>query len=63
MWHLNWAKLIGLSGHIKLTKEQEALCDRLDIARDGRQCSVESIRNKRVWEDVLVPGFAKEDKK
>lgn len=57
MWHLNFAKLVGVSGHIKLNKEQQAMLDRLEIPRDGRHaCDLESIRGKKIW-DVLVDAF------
>ncbi|GAA5988230.1 hypothetical protein JCM10908_002123 [Rhodotorula pacifica] len=62
MWHLNFAKLIGISGHVELPKETMALLDRLEISRDGkRPCELSSIQNQRVWE-VLAKSLD-EDKK
>ncbi|GAA6034583.1 hypothetical protein JCM8097_005408 [Rhodosporidiobolus ruineniae] len=62
MWHLLWARLIGISGHIELSDEQKALVDRLGIKRDGKGAhNVESLSGRKVWE-VLTEGFAKEDR-
>lgn len=63
MWHLIFAKLVGISGHIKLSEETTALLDRLAIPRDGkRECDLSGIQDQRVWE-VLVKGFDERKKR
>ncbi|GAA5875124.1 hypothetical protein JCM3774_001643 [Rhodotorula dairenensis] len=63
MWHLIFAKLVGVSGHINLPDETTALLDRLEVPRDGkRECDLSSIQNQRVWE-VLVKGFDERKKR
>lgn len=57
MWHVNFAKLIGISGHVELRDEQKGLLDRLEVPRHGRRaCDLASIKDRKVW-DVLVEAF------
>ncbi|GAA5907006.1 hypothetical protein JCM6882_000029 [Rhodosporidiobolus microsporus] len=62
MWHVLFSHLLGISSHIDLDKEQEALLDRLEIKRGaGGSMDLKKLSGKKVWE-VLVKGFAPEDK-
>ncbi|GAA5824544.1 hypothetical protein JCM11251_000467 [Rhodosporidiobolus azoricus] len=62
MWHVLFSHLIGISDHIQLSEEESDLLTRLGIKRGpGSTRDLEGIRNKKVWE-VLVQGFAPEDK-
>ncbi|KWU42314.1 UDP-Glycosyltransferase/glycogen phosphorylase [Rhodotorula sp. JG-1b] len=63
MWHLVFAKLVGISGHIELPDETKAILDRLEISRDGKlACDLSSIQDQRIWE-VLVKGFDEQKKR
>lgn len=63
MWHLVFAKLVGISGHTELPDETKAILDRLEISRDGKlACDLSSIQNQRIWE-VLVKGFDEHKKR
>ncbi|GAA5936386.1 hypothetical protein JCM10213_000304 [Rhodosporidiobolus nylandii] len=62
MWHLLWSRLMGISPHVHLSNEQEALLDRLGVSTDGEHAgSLEGIKGRKVWE-VLVEGMAAEQK-
>lgn len=63
MWHVVFARLLGITGHVDLSESQRALCGRLGIDVDGsRAHDFEGLNGEKVWE-VLARAFDGDEKR
>ncbi|KPV77781.1 glycosyltransferase family 4 protein [Rhodotorula graminis WP1] len=63
MWHVVFARLLGITGHVDLSDSQRALCSRLGIDVDGTKAhNFDGLEGEKVWE-VLVRAFDGEKKR